>query len=77
MRGKRRLPWTREELEETYGKDKSYKVKIVDLGNACWTFKHFTTDVQTREYRAPEVSHSPFLVAYYLGNSWGYLRAPN
>lgn len=55
---KRRLPWTREELEETYGKDQCYKVKIVDLGNACWTFKHFTTDVQTREYRAPEVIHS-------------------
>jgi len=29
-------------------------VKIVDLGNACWTFKRFTEDVQTREYRAPE-----------------------
>jgi len=31
------------------------KVKIADLGNACWTFKHFTDDVQTRQYRAPEV----------------------
>jgi len=30
-------------------------VKIVDLGNACWTFEHFTDDVQTRQYRAPEV----------------------
>jgi len=30
-------------------------IKIVDLGNACWTFKHFTDDVQTRQYRAPEV----------------------
>jgi serine/threonine protein kinase len=31
------------------------KVKIVDLGNACWTYKHFTEDIQTRQYRAPEV----------------------
>jgi serine/threonine-protein kinase SRPK3 len=29
--------------------------KIADLGNACWTFKHFTDDVTTRQYRAPEV----------------------
>jgi serine/threonine protein kinase len=32
-----------------------YGVKVVDLGNACWTFKHFTDDVQTRQYRSPEV----------------------
>ena len=31
------------------------KVKVVDLGNACWTFKHFTDDIQTRQYRSPEV----------------------
>jgi hypothetical protein len=30
-------------------------VKICDLGNACWTYKHFTDDIQTRQYRAPEV----------------------
>ncbi len=30
-------------------------VKIADFGNACWTFKKFTDDVQTRQYRAPEV----------------------
>ena len=29
--------------------------KIVDLGNACWTNKHFSEDIQTRQYRAPEV----------------------
>lgn len=29
--------------------------KIVDFGNACWTHKHFTNDIQTRQYRAPEV----------------------
>ncbi|CAD7700906.1 unnamed protein product [Ostreobium quekettii] len=29
--------------------------KIVDFGNACWTYKHFTSDIQTRQYRSPEV----------------------
>lgn len=28
---------------------------IVDLGNACWTNHHFTEEIQTRQYRAPEV----------------------
>lgn len=30
--------------------------KIVDFGNGCWTYKHFTDDIQTRQYRCPEVS---------------------
>jgi serine/threonine protein kinase len=29
--------------------------KIADLGNGCWTHKHFTDDVTTRQYRSPEV----------------------
>lgn len=29
--------------------------KIVDFGNGCWTHKHFTDDIQTRQYRCPEV----------------------
>ena len=28
---------------------------VVDLGNACWTYKQFTQDIQTRQYRCPEV----------------------
>ncbi|KAK1933102.1 protein kinase domain containing protein [Babesia divergens] len=28
--------------------------KICDLGNACWIDKHFTDEIQTRQYRAPE-----------------------
>jgi len=48
------LPWEPAELIPIFGGDSSYLVKIVDLGNACWTFKRFTEDVQTREYRAPE-----------------------
>lgn len=30
-------------------------VAIVDLGNACWTDLKFTGDIQTRQYRSPEV----------------------
>ncbi|EPQ26004.1 uncharacterized protein PFL1_06458 [Pseudozyma flocculosa PF-1] len=37
-------------------------VKIADLGNACWTDHHFTNDIQTRQYRCPEV---------ILGAKWG------
>ncbi|KAJ3918910.1 kinase-like protein [Lentinula edodes] len=37
-------------------------VKIADLGNATWTEHHFTDDIQTRQYRAPEV---------ILGAKWG------
>ncbi|XP_039366439.1 SRSF protein kinase 3 [Mauremys reevesii] len=31
------------------------RVKIADLGNACWVHKHVTQDIQTRQYRALEV----------------------
>ncbi len=37
-------------------------VKIADLGNACWTDHHFTNDIQTRQYRCPEV---------IIGAKWG------
>ena len=39
---------TEEDLERA-------EMKIVDFGNACWTHKHFTDDIQTRQYRSPEV----------------------
>jgi len=29
--------------------------KIADLGNACWVNKHFSDEIQTRQYRSPEV----------------------
>ena len=41
-----------DKLDEEY---RDIQVKIVDLGNACWTTKHFTNDIQTRQYRSPEV----------------------
>merc|ERR1719191_2671792 len=28
--------------------------KLADLGNACWVDRHFSDDIQTRQYRAPE-----------------------
>ncbi|XP_015794304.2 SRSF protein kinase 2-like, partial [Tetranychus urticae] len=31
------------------------RVKIADLGNACWIDHHFTEDIQTRQYRCLEV----------------------
>ncbi|KAK3033541.1 hypothetical protein RJ639_034002 [Escallonia herrerae] len=31
------------------------KCKLIDFGNACWTYKQFTSDIQTRQYRCPEV----------------------
>ena len=30
-------------------------IKIADLGNACWVHTHFSPDIQTRQYRSPEV----------------------
>ena len=35
--------------------DVDRKCKLVDFGNACWTYKQFTSDIQTRQYRSPEV----------------------
>ncbi|CAK9438151.1 uncharacterized protein LODBEIA_P24440 [Lodderomyces beijingensis] len=42
--------------------DELISVKIADLGNACWTDHHFTDEIQTRQYRSPEV---------LLGYHWG------
>lgn len=32
----------------------SVAYKVADLGNACWLEKHFSDDIQTRQYRGPE-----------------------
>lgn len=42
--------------------DELISVKIADLGNACWVHHHFTDEIQTRQYRTPEV---------ILGYHWG------
>lgn len=44
--------------------DELIRVKIADLGNACWVNHHFTDEIQTRQYRSPEV---------LLGYHWGAL----
>lgn len=35
--------------------DETVMVKICDMGNGCWTHHHFTPEIQTRQYRSPEV----------------------
>ena len=32
-----------------------FKIKIADLGNGCWIHHHFQPEIQTRQYRSPEV----------------------
>lgn len=34
--------------------DEDVIMKICDMGNGCWTFHHFTSKIQTRQYRSPE-----------------------
>ncbi|CDW77938.1 serine threonine protein kinase [Stylonychia lemnae] len=36
-------------------KEMQFKVKIVDMGNACYIDEHFSDIIQTRQYRSPEV----------------------
>ncbi|KAF9258803.1 kinase-like protein [Marasmius fiardii PR-910] len=49
-------------LREFGGETETITVKIADLGNATWVNHHFTDDIQTRQYRCPEV---------ILGAKWG------
>lgn len=46
---KQKLPRVKNPITE------NVQVKIVDLGNGCWTYHHFTSRIQTRQYRSPEV----------------------
>lgn len=50
------------EEEENLDLTERITVKIADLGNATWVEHHFTDDIQTRQYRCPEV---------ILGAKWG------
>lgn len=45
-----------EKLEHKKGRkiDERVKVKVCDLGNGCWTHHHFSSEIQTRQYRSPE-----------------------
>ena len=44
-----------------FGHPPKMKVTIADLGNGCWDFHYFTNDIQTRQYRAPEI---------LIGSAW-------
>ena len=48
---RRRLEQKRQKRRQ---RDSRIRVKIADLGNACWVDHHFTSDIQTRQYRSPE-----------------------
>ncbi|KAI9006325.1 CMGC/SRPK protein kinase, variant [Hyaloraphidium curvatum] len=52
-KGKKKL---KKERSHRFKKSSSsiLRVKIADLGNACWVDHHFTADIQTRQYRSPE-----------------------
>ncbi|KAH3765529.1 Protein kinase dsk1 [Pelomyxa schiedti] len=50
------FPRQRSQMSSTVGFElNNFNVKIIDFGNANWVHKHFTNDIQTRQYRAPEV----------------------
>ncbi|KAI0628916.1 kinase-like domain-containing protein [Trametes polyzona] len=49
-------------MHPVYEGPEKITVKIADLGNATWVEHHFTDDIQTRQYRCPEV---------ILGAKWG------
>ncbi|KAI3403673.2 SKY1 [Candida oxycetoniae] len=57
-----RLDDTSAKVDDVINEDELISVKIADLGNACWTDHHFTDEIQTRQYRSPEV---------LLGYHWG------
>ncbi|RNF06527.1 putative protein kinase [Trypanosoma conorhini] len=35
--------------------ERLHHVVLADFGNSCWTYRQFTDEVQTRQYRCPEV----------------------
>lgn len=53
-----------QEPSQIINEDELISVKIADLGNACWSHHHFTDEIQTRQYRSPEV-----LLGYHWGAS--------
>ncbi|KAM4610657.1 SRSF protein kinase 3 [Polymixia lowei] len=45
----------REKEQEEPFSLKEITVKISDLGSSCWVYKHFSEEIQTRQYRSLEV----------------------
>ncbi|ODV95556.1 hypothetical protein PACTADRAFT_50260 [Pachysolen tannophilus NRRL Y-2460] len=54
--------WYQDEYCNSVDLNNAISIKIADLGNACWSYHHYTNDIQTRQYRAPEI---------ILGGEWG------
>jgi serine/threonine-protein kinase SRPK3 len=44
-----------EEPDPDWELDRIQHVTLADFGNGCWTYKQFTDEIQTRQYRSPEV----------------------
>jgi serine/threonine-protein kinase SRPK3 len=44
-----------EDIDVKALRESRFNVKIVDMGNACYTDKKYSELIQTRQYRAPEV----------------------
>ncbi|KAJ3673276.1 hypothetical protein LUZ60_006650 [Juncus effusus] len=53
--GERKKRRESKETRERMAMQADLRCKLVDFGNACWTYKQFTSDIQTRQYRCPEV----------------------
>ena len=51
----RSVRFNEDAADESVGLKSTFKVKIADLGNGCWTHYHFQPEIQTRQYRGPEV----------------------
>ena len=50
------------ETDDEWEVDRIRQVCLADFGNSCWTHRQFTDEVQTRQYRSPEV---------IIGNGYG------
>ena len=48
-------PDTIDKIKNDHHMEQNIICKIADLGNACWTYKHYTENVSARIYRSPEV----------------------
>lgn len=52
------MSYDEKDLEEVLNMDlfdhPGVAYKVADLGNACWVDRHFSDDIQTRQYRSPE-----------------------
>jgi len=49
-----------------HGKLSAAQAKLVDFGNACWVDRHFTDDIQTRQYRSPEVQPLTWIISFWV-----------